>query len=227
MAFDSGRPCLSYRDLPLERGLRPAHRPGQVDQHAVAGGLHVAEVDQAAERGRPEPGDRAAAGVGGEVVGAVEPARRHDPAVLAVEVALGRPRDRVLVPRVPAVDRVAQRIAGDEHLLVFPVLVVRAAEQDADAQVDLDEVVGEQLAVPDDAGADEHLPAPVGHVLVPEVAVRGVVQAAPADQVGLAAAHFLVAGQRLVEEVEQVIVHRHDALHELHVAHQPGEVVGE
>jgi hypothetical protein len=32
---------------------------------------------------------------------------------------------------------------------------------------------------------------------------------------------------RLVEEVEQVVVHRDDPLHELDVAHQPGQVVGE
>ena len=227
MAFDSGASLRVPGDLPLERDLGLGHRAGQVDQHAAAGRLDVAEVDQAAEGGRPQPGDRAAAGVGGQVVLAVEPAGRHDPAVLVVEVPLGRPRDRVLVPRVPAVHRVAQRVAGHEHLLVFPVLVVGAAEQDPDAEVDLDQVVGEQLAVPDHAGGDEHLPAPVGHVVVPEVAVLGVVQAAPADQVGAAAADLLVAGQCLVEEVEQVVVHGHDALHELHVAHQPGQVVGE
>jgi len=68
---------------------------------------------------------------------------------------------------------------------------------------------------------------PVAHVVVPEVAVLGVVQAAPADHVRAAAADLLIPGQRLIEEVEQVIVHGHDALHEFHVAHQPGEVVGE
>ena len=62
---------------------------------------------------------------------------------------------------------------------------------------------------------------------VVEVAVLGVVERAPAAQQHAAAADLLVAGQRLVEEVEQVVVHRHDPLHELHVAHQPGEVVGE
>ena len=90
-----------------------------------------------------------------------------------------------------------------------------------------DQVVGDQLAVDDDAGADERLAAPVGHVLVLEVAVRRVVQRAPADQQGASQADVLVAGQRLVEEVEQVVVQRDDALHELDVAHQPGQVVGE
>ena len=76
-------------------------------------------------------------------------------------------------------------------------------------------------------GRDEHLAAPVGHVPVGEVAVLGVVEAAPAAEQDPPPADFLVPGQRLVEEVEQVVVHRHDALHELHVAHQPGQVVGE
>ena len=62
-------------------------------------------------------------------------------------------RVRVLVPRVAAVDRVAERVLGDEHLLVLPVVVERAAEQDADAEVDVDEVVGDELAVDDDARA--------------------------------------------------------------------------
>src|SRR6266550_206194 len=97
-------------------------------------------------------------------------------------VAHSRAWDRVLVPGMAAVDRVAQGVAGDEHLLVLPVLVERAAEEDADAQVDVDQVVGDELAVDDDTGADEHLAAPVGHVLVLEVAVRRVVQASPADE---------------------------------------------
>ena len=75
-------------------------------------------------------------------------------------------------------------------------------------------------------GVDEHLPAPVGHVPVGEVAVLGVVQAAPAAEQHPPPADFLVAGQRLVEEVEQIVVHGHDPLHELDVAHQPGQVVG-
>ena len=41
----------------------------------------------------------------------------------------------------------------DERLLVLPVLEVRAAEQDADHQVDLDEVGRDELAVDRDARA--------------------------------------------------------------------------
>ena len=65
-----------------------------------------------------------------------------------------------------------------------------------------------------------------GHVLVVEVADVGVLEGAPAAEQDPPVADLLVAGQRLVEEVEEVVVHRHDLLHELHVAHQPGDVVG-
>lgn len=39
-------------------------------------------------------------------------------------------------------------------------------------------------------------------------------------------AHLLVTRQDLVEEVEQVVVHRNDLLHELDVPHEPAQVVG-
>src|SRR5712691_2499089 len=123
---------LVHRDLPLEGGFRPGHGPRQVDLHAVAGGLHVAAVDQAGQRGHPQPGDGTAAGVERQEVRPVEPAGGHGPAVLVVEVTLGRPRDGVLVPRVTPVDRVPELVVGDEHLLVFPVLVIGVTEQDPD-----------------------------------------------------------------------------------------------
>ena len=157
---------------------------------------------------------------------AVEPARRHHPAVLVVHVALLRLGVGVLVPRVTPVDRVAQRIVLDEHLLVGPVVVIAAAQQDSDAEVDVDQGVGDQLAVDHDAWGDEHRVAPRLHVLVGEVADLGILEGTPATQQGPAQPDLLVAGQRLVEEVEEVVVHRHDLLHELDVAHQPGDVVG-
>ena len=159
VAFD--RVAAVLRDLPLEldrtlqRGLR------QVDLHAAAGGLHVADVDQAGQRRRPQPGQRTAAGVQRQVVLAVEPARRHHPAVLVLHVPLLRVRVGVLVPRVPPVHRIAQRIGLDEHLLIGPVVVIRTAQQDSDAEVDVHQRGRDQLAVDDDAGGDEHLAAPV------------------------------------------------------------------
>ncbi len=55
-------------DLPLELDLGQRRRLGQVDLDALAGRLDVADVDQAGQRRRPEPGDRAAAGVERQVV---------------------------------------------------------------------------------------------------------------------------------------------------------------
>ena len=110
---------------------------------------------------------------------------------------------------------------------LVPVVVVRAAQQDANAEIDLHQVGGDQLAVDHDSGGDVHRPAPLGHVLVGVIADVGVLERAPAAQQDAPAADLLVAGQRLVEEVEEVVVQRHDLLHELDVLHQPDEVVGE
>jgi hypothetical protein len=74
------------------------------------------------------------------------------------------------------VDGVAERILVDEGLRVLPVVVVRAAEQDADVEVDVDKVVGDKLAVNDHAGSYKHLPAPVAHVLVGVIAVVRIVE---------------------------------------------------
>ena len=78
-----------------------------------------------------------------------------------------------------------------------------------------------------DAGRDEHLAAPVGHVAVLEVAGLRILEGAPAAEQHAALADLFVSGQRLVEEVEEVVVHRHDLLHELDVLHQADEIVGE
>ena len=80
-------------------------------------------------------------------------ARRGDPRVLVGEVARLRLGQRHLVPRVALVDGVAQRVLRDERLLVGPVVEVRRAEQDADRQVDLDQVGRDQLALEDQARA--------------------------------------------------------------------------
>jgi hypothetical protein len=65
----------------------------------------------------------------------VEPARRHDPGVLLLEIALLRTRSGGLVPGMPLVDRIAQRIVLTKVSLVLPVVVVGAAQQDADARL--------------------------------------------------------------------------------------------
>ena len=65
------------------------------------------------------------------------------------------------------------------------------------------------------------------HVAVVEVAHLGILERTPAAEQDAPSAVLLVARHRLVEEVEQVVVHRHHALHELDVAHQTDVVVGE
>ncbi len=157
----------------------------------------------------------------------VVPARAHHPAVVAVEVALLRHRNGGLVPRVAHVDGVAERVVGDEGLLVDPVLVEGAAEHDPQAEVDVDQVVGDQLAVHDDAGGDVHRLAPLVHGRVAVVDDVRVLPGAPAAQQDAALADLLVAGQCLVEEVEHVVVHRHRLLHEVDDVHEPAQVVGE
>ena len=86
--------------------------------------------------------------------------------------------------------------------------------------------VGDQLAADCDAGRDVALPAPLGHVPVAVVDVVRVVERAPVDEVRLPVADHVVAGQRLQEEVVEVVVHRHAALDVVEVAHQPHVVVG-
>ena len=101
---------------------------------------------------------RPAAGIERQVVpGAlVVPARAHHPAVVpALQVPLLGLGEGGLVPRVALVHRVAQRVVGNEGLLVLPVLVVGGAEQDADAEVYVHQVRGHELAVDDDAGRNE------------------------------------------------------------------------
>ena len=216
-----------HRDLPLEahRGLERGLR--QVDLNAVAGRLDIAaHVDEPGQRRGPQPGERAATGVEREMILTVVPARAHHPAVLVVKIPLLGMWVCVLVPRMAPIDRIAQRIVPDEHLLVGPVVVVGGSEQDPDAQVDVHQIVGDELAVDDHAGRDEHRPTPLRHVLVVEVADCRILEGAPAAEQRTPQSDLLVTGQRLVEEVEEVVMHRHDLLHELDVAHQTGQVVG-
>ncbi len=172
---------------------------------------------------------RTAAGVEREVVVGplIVPARRHDPGVVALEVAFLRLGYGRLIPQVALVDRVAQWVLPDERLAFLPVLVVRAAQQDADAEVDLNQVGGDELAVDHDPGRDVHRPARLGHVLIRVVADIRVLERAPATQQDTSPANLLVAGKRLVEEVEQVVVKRYDLLHELDVLHEADKVVGQ
>ena len=55
----------------------------------------------------------------------------------------------------------------------------------------------------------------------------GIVERAPAAKQNAPPAHLFIARQRLVEEIEQVVVQRHHFLHELDVLHQAHDVIGE
>ena len=68
---------------------------------------------------------------------------------LPSKFALLRPGDGRLVPGMMLVNRVAQRIVRDERLTLFPVVVVRASQENADLEVDVHEIVGDDLAVDD------------------------------------------------------------------------------
>ena len=214
------------RDLPLQLGLGEVGGLRQADEHARARCLHPSEVYLARERSDPEARERPATAVEGKVLPgpAVEPARRHDPGVLSAEVPLLRMREGRLVPGMALVDRVPERILLDEDLPSRPVVVERRPEQDADAQIDLDEVGRDQLVIDHDSGRHVHLAAPLRHGLVPEIAGVWVLERAPAAQQHAALAHPLVAGKRLVEEVEQVVVQRHHPLDEVDVPGEPHQV---
>ena len=58
-------------------------------------------------------------------------------------------------------------------------------------------------------GVTNIVAAPVGHRLVAVVADVRVLERAPAAEQDAPLADLLVAGQRVVEEVEQVVVQRH------------------
>ena len=178
------------RHVPLELHLGHVRRARQHHLDRVAGRLRVAEVDEARLGRAPLARERATAGVAADVrVGplVVDPRGDH-PRVLVGEVALLRPRQRDLVPRVVLVDRVAERVVCDERRLVLPAVEVRGAEQDPDHQVDLDEIGRDQLAADRHARRDVALATPLGHVPVVVVDVVRIVERSPVDEVRLAEA---------------------------------------
>src|SRR5690606_25367337 len=122
----------------------------------------------------------------------VVPAGAHHPGVGAGEVAFLGVGQGGLVPGVADVDGVAEGVVGDEGFLAYPVVVVGGGEQEAQSEVDVDDVVGDQLSVDDDAGGDVHGLAPGVHGLVAVVADGGVLEGAPAGQQDAAAADFFV-----------------------------------
>src|SRR5262249_8868405 len=151
---------------------------------AGAGRLDVADVHKLRQRGNPQPAQGTAAGIERQVLLGflVEPARRHHPGVLSLEIATLWLWYRSLVPWVPLINRIAERVLIDERLGILPVAIEGAAEQDAEAEVDFDQVRGDQVAINDNARSDIHGPAPFRHSRVGIIADVGVVERAPAAE---------------------------------------------
>src|SRR5207253_11197044 len=107
-----------------------------------------------------------------------------------------------LVPRMPLIDRISQRVSLDEGLAVLPVIVVRTAQENAKVQINVDEIVRHQLPIHDNAWRDIHSTSPIGHVFIRVVANVWLIPRTPAAQQRAAMAYSFVAGHRLVEEVK-------------------------
>ena len=133
------------------RAPEPEREPeSEHDREAGPRRREGAAVGEARLRRAPVARERAATGVSRnvDVVALVVHARRRDPRVLVVEVALLRLRDRLLVPRVPDVDRVSERVVLDERLgLAGSAVEVRGTEQDPDLTADLAPVGPEHLSL--------------------------------------------------------------------------------
>jgi hypothetical protein len=149
-----------------------------MSSYAVAGGLNVAKVHNACQRRRPEARNGAAARVERKMITGplVKPTRRHHPGVFFLEIALLRLGEGTLVPRMALIHGISQWIFLHKRLRILPIVVVGAAEQNANVQVDVDQVGGHKLPVHHDTRSDEHGATPVGHPLIGVVANLGIVE---------------------------------------------------
>ena len=109
----------------------------------------------------------------------------------------------------------------------MPIVVVRAAQQNADVQVDVHQVCRNQLAVHHHAWSHEHAATPIGHFRVGIVADIRIVERTPATEKNAPSPDLFITGEGFVEEIEQIVMQRHNLLHEFHVFHQPYDVIGE
>src|SRR6201987_3690921 len=123
------------------------------------------------------------------------------------------------------IDRISQWIGLDERLRILPVVVVGATQQDADIQVNVDQIICDEFTVHHHARGNKHPPSPSGHVLVGVIANIRVIERTPAREKYAPLSHLFIYWQRFVEKVEKVIVQRYDFLHELYVLHQAHEII--
>src|SRR5579862_2360756 len=119
------------------------------------------------------------------------------------------------------INGIPKRIMRDEFFPGTPIVVEGTAKQNPDAEVDLDQIGGDEFAVDHDAGCHKHRASPFAHRLVSEVAYLRVLERSPTAEQHATAPDFLVTGKRLVKEIEQVVVQRHAAFQEIDVSQQP------
>src|SRR5581483_11808786 len=193
VAFDGIAPL---RNLPDELLFRFGGGLGQTNAHGfVPRRLDVPDVHQPGQSGGPQPRNGTAARIQGQVIAGalIQPARRHDPGVPAVEITFLRFGDGGLIPGMLLIDWVAQRILLDERLGFLPVLVVGGAEQDAHSDIDIHQAGGDQFAIDYDARSDKHRTAPAFHGFVAIITYVRILERAPATEQNAAPAHPLVA----------------------------------
>src|ERR671925_1952889 len=124
---------------------------------------------------------------------AVIPPRRHHPAVLGVEIALLRSGKRMLIPRMPPVNRISESVLRNEYVVVLPIIVIGTPQKDPDPKVDLHEIGGEKLSVHDNSGSHKRFSSPIAHVSVIKSAVLRILKTSPAAEQDSPLTHFLVA----------------------------------
>src|SRR3984957_9171769 len=216
-------------NLPLKLYLWFRHGLGQINLDALSGRLDIADVNKTCQRRRPETRDWAATGIKCQIVfrPLVIPTWGHNPGVLIFEVTFLWLGESALIPGMALIDRIAQRIFSDKGLGVLPVVIIRATEQNPDVQVDIHKVRCHQLAVDNYARGKKTSAAPVRHLLVGVITDVRVIERSPTSQKYPPAPHFFISRKGLVEEIEQIIMERNDLLHELHILHQPDDVVRE
>src|SRR6266568_2672104 len=217
-------------NLPLKLYLWLCGRLGQANLNAVTRSLDVtSQVYNASQSCYPQTGNGPTTGIQSQIItGAlVKPTWGHRPTILAIEVTLLWLGNGGLVPGMAFVNRIAEGVTVNERALVSPVIIEGMAEQDTDAQVDINQTGCYQFTVHDDARGNEHGPSPLVHGAVVVVTHIGVLERAPAADQGTSIADTLIAGEGLIEEVEEVVVQRNNFLHEFDILHQAHEVVGE
>jgi len=92
------------------------------------------------------------------------------------------------------IHRIAQGIVFHELFSVLPAVIVGASEQDADIEVDVDEIGRHQLVVDHDPGRDVHGAAPFRHLFIGVIAYGRIVERSPASQQHAPPTYLFISG---------------------------------